>query len=71
LFLTLVVVSLLKDLVRQGKLPEPLNLTFHGLLLLIGGMGLATRSESAHHALAFTALAAFVAYVGLLFAELV
>lgn len=70
LFLALIVVSLLKDLVRSGSLPVPVNLGFHGVLFGVGVVGLATTRDSYHRALAYFALLLFMVYIGLLFAEL-
>lgn len=68
--LLVIAVSLLKDLMLEGELPEPLNLAFHGVLIVIAVLGLAMRRTSFRLALAlFTALT-FVLYVGALFARL-
>lgn len=70
LFLALLVVSLLRDLVRMGHLPEAANVAFHGLLFAIGGAALATERDVHHRVLACTALLVILAYVVLLFAQL-
>lgn len=70
LFVALLVVSLLKDVVRDGALPEPVNLGFHAALLAVGGGGLACTGRRTHAGLAYGALSLFVIYIGILFADL-
>lgn len=69
-FLFLILVSIVKDLVRQGSFPEPANLGFHGFLFLIGALALAARSDLFHRILAYLALLWVSAYIALLFATL-
>lgn len=69
-FLGLIIVSLLKDFVRMGRLPGPENLAFHAMLFLIGGVGLAGARDALQRAVAVAAFAAVLAYVALLFSEL-
>lgn len=70
LFLALLVVSLLRDLVRTGSLPRPLNVGFHVILFVIGGLGLAVRKDVAHRILAYSAVFSFVVYIVVLFSDL-
>lgn len=70
LFLSLLMVSVVKDLVRSGSLPEPINLAFHAAMFVIGGSALVARRDLYHRVLAFVALLLIVAYISLLFAEL-
>jgi hypothetical protein len=70
LFLLLLVVSILKDLVRQGHLPSAENLAFHGIFFVVGAVAAATKKEALHHVLAYSALAVVIAYIALLFAVL-
>ncbi|HJT82769.1 MAG TPA: hypothetical protein VJ719_16350 [Chthoniobacterales bacterium] len=70
LLLLLLVVSVLKDFARAGKFPDGANLVFHGVLLVMGIAGLATRREVVQGLLAGTALVVIVAYIILLFADL-
>ena len=70
LALASVVVSLLKDLVLDGKLTNPTNLTFHAIFavtLLTGGL---TKREGYHKALVVFGLALFICYIILLFARI-
>lgn len=69
-FLLLLAASLGKDLVRHGRLPDAPNLAFHGVLAVIGGLGLATGGERAQHGLAWAALLLIGAYIALLFPSL-
>ena len=66
----LIGVSLLKDLVRDGRLPEAANLVFHGAFLTAAVLGLALRRERGHRFLAYSTLFLFLVYIVLLFFEL-
>lgn len=68
--LLVLAVSLLKDLMLQGSLPETPNVVFHLFLAGIAAVGLLTRKYALHVILALAAAASFVAYVTLLFARL-
>jgi hypothetical protein len=70
LFLTLLVVSLLKDLSRSGFLPEPLNIGFHIAGIVAAGLGFALKDERVHRWLGYLALFSFTAYIAVLFAQL-
>ncbi len=70
LFLTLLGVSVARDLLRQGALPEPANLVFHIVLFLIGILGLITTRHLHHRILAYLVLLMMVAYITLLFSML-
>jgi hypothetical protein len=66
----MIVVSVCKGLVLDGKLPNPTNLTFHaifGATFLIGAL---TQREWYHKALVVGGIAGFILYVVLLFARL-
>ena len=69
-FLLLLLVSLLKDLVRQGTLPEAANVGFHSALFVIGLLAAFSRKDSLNLVLSLAVLIFLIAYVGLLFAEL-
>jgi hypothetical protein len=68
--LLVLIVSLLKDLMLQGSLPEIPNVVFHLFLAGIAVVGLLTRKYALHVILALAAAASFGAYVTLLFARL-
>ena len=68
--ISMLVASILKDIVLDHRLPSPLNLTFHAALIAIAITGIVTRSDRAQLWLAVTALAGFVLYVSVLFAHL-
>ena len=68
LLMVLLVVSILKDLVRTGSLPSPLNLGFHAVLFLIGVVGFVTNRESAQRWLAYAGLLVLLLYIAALFA---
>lgn len=70
LFLFLLVVSIVKDVLRSGSLPEPINLAFHAAMFVIGGSALVARRDAHHRALAYVALLLIAAYIFLLFADL-
>ncbi|SRR6266478_4649391 len=65
-----IVVSVCKDLVLDGKLPNPTNLIFHAIFggtLLFGAL---TQRERYHKALVLFAIAGFVLYIVLLYARM-
>jgi hypothetical protein len=66
----IIVASVCKTIVLDDKLPDPANLTFHGIFgvtLLIGAL---TRRERYHKALVIFAMALFVLYIALLFTRM-
>jgi hypothetical protein len=64
------VVSVLKDLVLEGRLPDTTNLIFH-LILIASCLGaIATKSRRYHAVLAPASMLLFIGYIGLLFARL-
>ncbi|MEJ2541407.1 MAG: hypothetical protein P8188_15800 [Gemmatimonadota bacterium] len=70
LLVVLLVVSIAKDLILEGRLPEPLNLAFHGVFFAAAILGMLMKGERGHRALAYTVLVVFVVYTVLLFFEL-
>lgn len=68
--LLLLLVSLLKDLMLEGNLPERSNILFHAALGSIALAGLSTPRYRIHVVLALATAAFFAAYVTLLFARL-
>ena len=69
-FLATLVVSVTKDLILSGRLPDPTNLAFHVVLGLgcVGGLLLRHRRAQGWLALGFTA--GIIAYIALLFTRL-
>jgi hypothetical protein len=65
-----IVWSLLREYMIEGRLPEPLNLGFHGLFLAMAATAMLVRRSRLHEIFAGLMAILFVAYVGLLFARL-
>lgn len=63
-------VSLAKDLVLDGALPEIRNLSFHVLFILIGTIAAITRREWYHKAAVLLSAGLFSWYIALLFTRL-
>ncbi len=70
LLMALLVVSIVKDLIRSGNLPDAPNLAFHGVFFSLAAIGFATESERVHRRLVVGALASIAVYILLLFATL-
>ena len=70
LAVVLLVVSVAKDLVLDGRLPVPLNLAAHVAFLALWGAAAVTRRETYHRLVAPTTLVIFAGYVVVLFARL-
>jgi hypothetical protein len=70
LFVFVLLISLSKDLVLGGRLPNSLNLAFHGLFIGLCAIALLTRNRAYHHMLAIAGIATFGAYVVLLYEHL-
>jgi hypothetical protein len=66
----LLVVSLLKDVVLSGSLPNAVNVGFHAAFLAASIVALVTQREAYHQAAAALTALAIVVYIGLLFAQL-
>lgn len=62
--------SIAKDGVLEHRLPSPLNLGFHLLLMAIAVAGIAWKAWKAQLALALAAVVGSLAYISLLFAHL-
>lgn len=62
--------SLLREAVLQGALPQPANLAFHGLFLMMSLTATLTRREWLHKAFAVAMSALFLLYIALLFSQL-
>ena len=66
----MLVTSVLKTLVIDHRLPSPMNLGFHLLMIALGIAGMFGRSHRLHLSIAIIAAIAFFAYIALLFASL-
>jgi len=66
----LLVVSLLKDLLIAGALPERSNLLFHAGAALAAMLGIAIKHERVHQLLAYSTVLIIMLYIGLLFTRL-
>ena len=62
--------SLLREYMLEGRLPEPLNLAFHGLFLVMALTVMLVRRPRLHEAFAALMAILFASYVALLFARL-
>ena len=65
-----IVASLCKNFVLDGRLPPPLDLTFHGIFGLTLLIGALTRSERYHKGLVVFGGVLFVLYIVLLYARI-
>lgn len=63
-------VSLCKDLVLNGALPERTNLGFHLVYIVIGTIAVLTRREWYHKIMAIIGIAMFLSYTAMLFGRL-
>lgn len=70
LLIALLAVSVLKDLVRDGDVPDGLNLAFHGVFLGIAVAGSSLKRDAPHRVLAYSALGILLVYIVVLFFEL-
>jgi hypothetical protein len=68
--IALFAISIAKDFVLGGRLPEPLNLNFHLGFIAICAVGIATRNEWYHKALVLSIAIGFCVYIGVLFVRL-
>lgn len=62
--------SVLREVMLEGRLPEPANLAFHLVFLTLCAMAIFIRRPRLHETLAGLMAILFLAYVGLLFARL-
>ncbi len=70
LALAAVAISLTKDLVIDGHLPEARNVIFHAIFALFAIVGVLTRREWFHQVFAAVMTILIALYIGLLFARL-
>jgi hypothetical protein len=66
----LLVVSVAKDLVLDGRIPATANLAFHAVFLVAWAIAALTRNETYHRALPGFMVLSFGGYIALLFARL-
>ena len=69
-FLLTLAISVAKDLILTGRLPDATNLQFHGLLGIICLTGLTVRTRAGQLVPAVAAALVIMTYIGLLFARL-
>jgi hypothetical protein len=62
--------SLFREYMLDGRLPEPLNLVFHGIFLALALIAALVRRPRVHEAFAGVMAVLFSAYIALLFARL-
>jgi hypothetical protein len=65
-----IVVSVCKELVLNGTLPDPANLIFHGIFGVTLLVGASTKNERYHKALVVFTIAVFLLYICLLYARI-
>ena len=70
LVVTRLAVSIVKDVVLDGALPEAMNLAFHGAFFVAAILGMVLKGERGHRPLAYSVLVVFAAYTTLLFFDL-
>ena len=68
--IAVLLVSLSKDLVLDGHLPDPLNVAFHACFVAVALLATRIRAEWYHKALPLVLAAAFAAYILVLFSRL-
>ncbi|HWT11972.1 MAG TPA: hypothetical protein VN231_04400 [Allosphingosinicella sp.] len=62
--------SVFREFMLEGRLPEPLNLLFHGIFLAMAATAAVTRRPRLHEGLAVLTAGLFSVYIALLFARL-
>lgn len=65
-----VLVSIAKELLLEGRLPVPLNLAYHILLIVTGTLAIVVKNRAFHKILAISAVLFLSAYIALLFSRL-
>ena len=70
LMIAMLASSIVKELLLEGRLPEPENLAFHGLAALLALVGTVVRRPRFHELLAPAMLALIGVYIALLFSRL-
>jgi hypothetical protein len=70
ILIAIVLFSLLRTFVLVGHLQPPLDLAFHGLLIVTSAAGIALKNELYHKVTAATSTVLIVVYIAVLFADL-
>lgn len=70
LFLAMLAVSIVKEVLLEGRLPEPGNLSFHGVFAIVGILGMTVRRPRYHEVQAIVVMLLIAAYIAMLFARL-
>ncbi len=70
LFLTMLVVSVIKDLARTGSLPEPANLVFHAVFFAMGAVAFVSDRDRDHYLIGYGGPFLLLLYIVLLFGRL-
>jgi hypothetical protein len=65
-----IAVSVIKELILEGRLPVPMNLAFHVFFGTTTLIGAATKRERYHKALVVCLIAVFILYISILFVRL-
>lgn len=68
--LLMLAVSVAKDWMLSGRLPDPTNLAFHAVFASMSMMALVSRRPRVHEVISAAMIAFVVAYIGVLFARL-
>jgi hypothetical protein len=69
-FAATLIVSFVKKIILQGHILAPMNLAFHASLFIVCVVGMFSRRESIHRALALAGAVGIGAYIALLFTRL-
>ena len=69
-FVATLIVSVLKDVTLDHRLPDRVNLAFHAIFLVVSLLGMLSRREAVHRTLALCGAAGIGAYITLLFTRL-
>jgi hypothetical protein len=70
LLIVAAIVSVVRDLVLNHALPNPMNLAFHIVWIVTAAIGIVTSNEWYHKALALFTFVAFVNYITTMFVKL-
>jgi hypothetical protein len=62
--------SVVREVILEGRLPEPANMVFHILFMVVAGTAFVSTNETVHKACAAAMATVFITYTALLFARL-